>query len=183
MRNATTPTFWSRYDKVVVTSGLSKAFGMPGLRIGWAVAPVEIIERIWERHDYTTLTPNVLSDRLAAFAMHPDVREGILERTRSIIRANLPHLEEWLTRHPSFTYVRPVSGAIAYAKYDLPIGSTALVDRIRREQSLLLVPGDMFGLKKGLRFGFGYDIEHTLKGLARVDETLAELTSPAGAGS
>jgi len=175
--DATTPTFWSRYDKVVVTSGLSKAFGMPGLRIGWAVAPVEIIERIWERHDYTTLTPNVLSDRLAAFAMHPDVREGILERTRSIIRANLPHLEEWLTRHPSFTYVRPVSGAIAYAKYDLPIGSTALVDRIRREQSLLLVPGDMFGLKKGLRFGFGYDIEHTMKGLARIDDTLAAVAA------
>ena len=175
--DATTPTFWGRYDKVVVTSGLSKAFGMPGLRIGWAVAPPEIIARIWERHDYTTLTPNVLSDRLAAFATHPDVRERILERTRSIIRDNLPHLEGWLARHPALTYVRPLAGAIAYAKYELPIGSAALVERIRQEQSVLLVPGDMFVLKKGLRFGFGYDIEHTMKGLARVDDTLAAVAA------
>ena len=44
---------------------------------------------------------------------------------------------------------------------------------------MLLVPGEMFGLKKGIRFGFGYDIEHTLKGLARVDEVLAEI-APVG---
>ena len=74
-----------------------------------------------------------------------------------------------------FGYVRPVAGAIAYARYDLPISSTALVERIRQEQSVLLVPGDMFGLKKGLRFGFGYDVEHTLKGLARVDDTLSAI--------
>ena len=68
----TTPTFWGRYERVVVTSGLSKAFAMPGLRVGWAVAPPDTIGRIWERHDYTTLTPGMVSDRLAARAMLPD---------------------------------------------------------------------------------------------------------------
>ncbi len=34
--DVTTPTFWGRYDKVIVTSGLSKAFALPGLRVGWA---------------------------------------------------------------------------------------------------------------------------------------------------
>jgi aspartate/methionine/tyrosine aminotransferase len=175
--DVTAPTFWGRYDKVVVTAGLSKAFAMPGLRVGWTVAPPEVIERIWERHDYTTLTPSMLSDRLTARALQPDVREGIFARTRGIIRANLPRLEEWIRLHDAFTYVRPVAGAIAYVKYDLPLGSTELTDRIRREQSVLLVPGDMFGLKKGIRFGFGYDIEHTMKGLAKVDETLAAVAA------
>jgi aspartate/methionine/tyrosine aminotransferase len=171
--DVTTSTFWGRYDKVVVTSGLSKAFAMPGLRIGWAVAPEDLIPRIWERHDYTTLTPGLVSDRLAAFAMQPEVRENILTRTRAIIRANLPRLEEWLFAHPSFEYVRPVAGAIAYAK--VPLKTRRFVERIRAEQSVLLVPGEMFGIKKGIRFGFGYDVEHTLKGLARVDETLAAI--------
>ncbi|HTG48291.1 MAG TPA: aminotransferase class I/II-fold pyridoxal phosphate-dependent enzyme [Actinomycetota bacterium] len=175
--DVTSPTFWGRSERVIVTSGLSKAFGMPGLRIGWAVAPPAMIERIWKRHDYTTLTPNVLSDRLAGFAMHPDVRDRILERTRGIIRANLPPLEEWIGRHEAFRYIRPVAGAIAYTRYKLPIGSNALVERIRQEQSVLLVSGDMFGLRKGLRFGFGFDIEHTLKGLARVDDTLAAIAA------
>jgi aspartate/methionine/tyrosine aminotransferase len=119
----------------------------------------------------------MVNDRLAAFAMRPDVRENILARTRAIIRANLPRLEEWIYTHPELGYVRPVAGAIAYARTDLPMKSRALVERIRAEQSVLLVPGEMFGVKRGIRFGFGYDIEHTLKGLARVDETLASLSA------
>jgi aspartate/methionine/tyrosine aminotransferase len=153
---------------------------MPGLRIGWVVAPPELIREVWSRHDYTTLTPGAVSDTLAALAMRPDVRENILVRTRAIVRANLPALETWLASHGElFAGVRPVAGAIRYAAYDLPIGSRRLVDRIRDQVSVLLVPGKMFGLGKGIRFGFGYDIEHTLKGLARVDEVLAEVTAEA----
>ena len=168
------PTFWGRYDKVVVTAGLSKAFGMPGLRVGWAVAPAELIRQLWIRHDYSTLTPGALGDALCAIAMEPAVREQVLARTRARIRANLPRLEEWIHSHDDiFAYVRPAAGAIAYVKYDLPVKSSKLIDRIRAEQSVLLVPGDMFGLGKGIRFGFGFDIEQTMKGLARVDEVLA----------
>ncbi|HEX7247001.1 MAG TPA: aminotransferase class I/II-fold pyridoxal phosphate-dependent enzyme [Actinomycetota bacterium] len=171
-------TFLGRYERVIVTSGLSKAFAMPGLRVGWVVAPPEMIARIWERHDYTTLTPSVVSDGLAAFAMQPDVREQILSRTRSIIRTNYPRLEAWLTSHDDvFRWVRPGAGAIAYATYDLDVESADLVERIRKERSVLLVPGDMFGLGKGLRFGFGFDIEHTMKGLALVDDVLAEVVA------
>ena len=170
------PTFWGRYDKVVITSGLSKAFGMPGLRVGWTVAPREAIEDIWIRHDYTTLSPSMVSDNLAAIAMEPARREWILGRTRGIIRAHWPLLDGWLRSHDGlFTYARPVAGAITYAEYDLPVGSRELIDRIREEQSVLLVPGDMFGLGKGIRFGFGFDIEHTMKGLARVDEVLRRM--------
>jgi aspartate/methionine/tyrosine aminotransferase len=170
------PTFWGRYDRVVVTSGLSKAFGMPGLRIGWAVGPAGFIRELWKRHDYTTLTPGALSDALCSLAMRPDVRDRVLERTRARIVANLPLLEEWIGAHGDlFDYVRPVAGAIAYLTYDLPIRSSSLVDRIRREQSVLLVPGDMFGLGTGIRFGYGFDMEHTLKGLARVDEVLNDI--------
>ena len=78
-----------------------------------------------------------------------------------------------------FSWARPAAGAIVYAKYDLPVRSTELVERIRTDRSVLLVPGSMFGVGKGLRFGFGYDVGHTLAGLARVDETLAEFAAPA----
>jgi len=178
--DATSPTFWGRYDKVIVTSGLSKAFGMPGLRSGWIVGPPELIRKVWIRHDYTTLTPNLISDRLTALSMLPEVRENIFARTRGIVRANLPPLEEWIAAQGEIlTYVRPVAGAIAYMKYDLPIASRELVDKIRTEQGVLLVSGDMFGLGKGFRIGFGYDVERTLKGLERVATTLAEVAAPA----
>jgi aspartate/methionine/tyrosine aminotransferase len=168
-----TPTFWGRYDRVIVTSGLSKAFAMPGLRIGWVVAPEDRIRQIWIRHDYTTLTPGMVSDVLCSLAMEPPTREWVLDRTRTIVRRQLPRLEEWIASHGDlFSYVPPSAGAIAYVEYDLPIGSTDLIERIRTEASVLLVPGDMFGLDRGIRLGYGMDIEHTLKGLARVDEVL-----------
>ncbi len=68
--------------------------------------------------------------------------------------------------------MRPTAGAIAYMEYDLDVGSTELADRIRRERSVLVVPGDMFGLDKGIRIGFGYEPEKTIKGLERLGESL-----------
>jgi aspartate/methionine/tyrosine aminotransferase len=171
-----TPTFWGRYDKLVVTSGMSKAFALPGLRLGWMVAPPKLIEQLWVHHDYTTLTPGALSERLANIAMEPTRRETILARTRGILRRNLPVLEEWIGSHGSlFEYVRPSAGAIAFVRYHLPIAPTALVDRIREEQSVLLVPGNQLGVSKYIRIGYGSDAEFLLKGLARVDETLSRI--------
>ena len=171
-----TPTFWGRYDKLVVTSGMSKAFALPGLRLGWMVAPPKLIEQLWVHHDYTTLTPGALSERLANLAMEPARRETILARTRGILRRNLPVLEEWIGSHGSlFEYVRPSAGAIAFVRYHLPIAPTALVDRIREEQSVLLVPGNQIGVSKYIRIGYGSDAEFLLKGLARVDETLSRI--------
>jgi aspartate/methionine/tyrosine aminotransferase len=171
--DALTASFWGRYPRVAVTGGLSKAFGLPGLRVGWIVAAPKLVERIWLRHDYTTLTPGMLSDRLATVVMDPPNRERVLARTRAIVRGQWPRLEGWLRRHEAlFQWVAPQAGAIAFAKLRARGSSAALVDRIRREQSVLLVPGEMLGGGKGVRFGFGYDIERTLAGLARVESAL-----------
>ena len=96
---APTPTFWGRYERVAVTGGLSKAFGLPGLRIGWVVGPPALIQKVWVRHDYTTLTPGMLSDRLGAAALEPSRRDAILARTRDIVRRQWPRLEGWLRQH------------------------------------------------------------------------------------
>jgi aspartate/methionine/tyrosine aminotransferase len=171
-----TPTFWGRYDKLLITSGLSKAFGLPGLRLGWIVAPPKTIAKLCSYHDYTTLTPTMLSDRLARIVMEPARRELVLERTRAIIRRNLPRLETWIHSHDDiFSYIPPVAGAITFFRYRLPISSTALFDRLRKERSVLITPGDHFGVGRYIRVGYGYDVDYTLRGLARVDLTLEEL--------
>jgi aspartate/methionine/tyrosine aminotransferase len=171
------PTFWGRYPKVIVTAGLSKAFGMPGLRIGWIVAPPKTISSFCGYQDYTTLTPAMLSDRLARAAMEPRRREEILARTRGIIREHLPRVESWIRGHGDlFEYIAPVAGAIVLVKYRLPISSTALFDRLRLEKSVLITPGAHFGIGRYIRVGYGYDVAKTLEGLAQVDELLGELT-------
>lgn len=171
-----TPTFWGRYDKVIITSGLSKAFGMPGLRLGWIVAPAKLLAKLCRYHDYTTLTPTIVSDRLARIVMEPARREQVLERTRGIIRRNLPRLEQWIHAHGDlFSYIPPVAGAITYFRYKLPISSAALFDRLIKERSVLITPGAHFGMGRYIRVGYGYDVDYTLRGLARVDLTFDEL--------
>jgi aspartate/methionine/tyrosine aminotransferase len=176
----TSPTFWGRYDKVIVTAGLSKAFGMPGARIGWIVGPPKTVARLWSYQDYTTLTPAILSDKLAAIAMEPARRERLLARTRRIIRENLPQVESWIRSHDDiFDYIPPVAGAIVTIRYRLPIRSATLFDRLRLERSVLITPGAHFGIGKYIRLGYGYDIRKTLAGVSRIDEFLRELTKPA----
>jgi len=176
LSGATSPTFWGRHDRVLVTGSLSKAFGLPGLRTGWIVGPPKTVERLCSYHDYLTLTPTYLSNRFAEIVMEPSRRKAILERTRSILRANLPLLERWLGEHGDvLDCIPPLAGAILLLRYDLPIGSVALFDRLRREQSVLITPGAHFGIGRYIRVGYGDDAGRLERGLARIDTTLAEL--------
>ena len=182
-----TPTVWGRTERVIVTGGLSKAYGLPGLRIGWAVAAPPMAAELWSRRDYTTIAPSALSDRLARHALAPDRRTALLERTRRMIAANFPIVVAWLDAHAgSLAWVPPEAGAMAFVRYHQDIGSTALANRLRETEGVLVVPGDHFGLDGHLRIGYGGRAASLREGLARLDRVLADLPQaaarfPAGA--
>jgi aspartate/methionine/tyrosine aminotransferase len=166
-----TPTIWGRYERAIVTSGLSKAFGLPGLRIGWVVGPPGLIDELWGVHDYTTIAPGALNDRLARVALAR--RDFVLARTRGIVAANYPLVRKWIEgRAPALTHVAPEAGAIVFVRYRQPINSTALVERLRDDQSVLLVPGDHFEMDGYLRIGFGNHPAHLSSALDLVAEVL-----------
>ena len=169
----TTPSFWGSYERAIVVNGLSKAYGLPGLRIGWIVAPPALSAEAWARHDYTVIGPAGASDHLAAVALEPRVREKLLERTRRILKSNYPVLEEWLKRFgDTFTWHPPQAGAICLVKYRHSIGALELVEKVRAEHSVLLVPGEHFGLPSHLRFGFGEELHHLQEALAETERGL-----------
>jgi aspartate/methionine/tyrosine aminotransferase len=170
-----TATMWGRSERVIVTNGLSKAYGLPGLRIGWIVGPPSLISSLWSYHDYVTIAPGALSDRLARIAVAPERRARLFERTRAILRANLPIVEQWMRDIGGFTWIRPEAGAIVYVRYAHRINSTELVTRLRVEKSVLIVPGDHFGMDGYLRVGFGEPSDYTKSGLGRLGELLASL--------
>ncbi len=169
-------SMWGRYERVIVTAGLSKAYGLPGLRIGWIVGPASLVASTWAYHDYTTISPGALSDRLARVALGPDRRPALIERTRGILRANLALIESWLRDHaPAFSWIAPEAGAIVYVRYNYAINSTALVTRLRDEKSVLIVPGDHFGMDGYLRLGFGERPDYLRRGLDRLHDLLASV--------
>ena len=171
-----TPSFWGRYEKVLANNSLSKAYGLPGLRIGWVVGPPDTVDEIWARHEYTTIGTTMLANKLAAIALSPQVRPRIIKRTRDYIRRGFPILDGWLESHEGlFDLVPPQAAAIAFARYHLEINSTELAERLMHDKSVLIVPGDHFGMDHHLRISYGLQPDYLRAGLERIRELLVEL--------
>ena len=171
-----TPSFWGMSDRVIVTSGLSKAYGIPGVRIGWIVGPRKVVSECWSQHDYLTIGPNKMSDRIARVAVEPGNRDRCYARTRAILRHNLPIAREWIAGFGGrLTWQEPQAGAIALVRYDADVPSIPLADRVRVNQSTLIVPGSHVGLEGYLRIWLGGQEEFLREGLRRVGAELKPL--------
>ena len=173
-----TETLFGAYDQVLVTNGLSKAFAVPGLRLGWTIGPKGVVQDLYQYHDYLTLTPSKLSDELAHLVLSADRRETILARTRSILQANYRVMKDWIDRHGSlFTHIPPAAGAICYLRYHFNMNSTKLAERLRTEKSVLIVPGDQFGMDGFVRIGMGNEVSRFNAGLERISGLLGTIKS------
>jgi aspartate/methionine/tyrosine aminotransferase len=177
-----TPSFWGMSDRVIVTSGLSKAYGIPGVRIGWIVGPADVVAACWSQHDYITIGPNKISDAVARIAVHPDNREKLYARTRTILQHNLPMMRQWAGGFPGFlTFREPQAGALCLMRYQSPIPSIQLCERIRLNQSVLIVPGAHLGLEGYVRVWLGGKPEFLREGLRRIAiEFHSEIGRPNG---
>ncbi|MCZ6591374.1 MAG: aminotransferase class I/II-fold pyridoxal phosphate-dependent enzyme [Alphaproteobacteria bacterium] len=170
------PTFYGRSERVIAVGSMSKAYGLPGLRIGWAVGPAGTVDDLWARHEYTTIATTRLSNTLPPTAMSERVRPQILARTRRFIRDGYPVIEEWIASHGNtFSLVPPEAAAIAFVRYHIDINSTTLVERIRDDKSVLIVPGDHFGLDNYIRISYGLPHDYLTAGLDRIHEAIMEL--------
>ena len=85
-------------------------------------------------------------------------------------------MADWLDDHGAlFSYSPPDAGAIVYVRYHHAINSTDLVNRVREQKSVLIVPGDHFGMDGYLRIGFGEPTAYLREGLARLHDLLARV--------
>jgi aspartate/methionine/tyrosine aminotransferase len=170
-----TTSFWGGYDRILCTAGLSKAYSLPGLRTGWVIGAPKMVERLWGYHDYTSIGPTMLTDRLASAALEPTRRAWILKRTRETLLRNYPALQAWLEkRKDTFSHVPPKAGAIAWAGLRGGRNSGEMTKDLREKKSVLIVAGEQLGMESFVRFGFGGDPDHLQKALARIDEWLQE---------
>lgn len=171
-----TPSFWGTGEGVIVTSGLSKAYGIPGLRIGWIVGPPALVAECWSQHDYLTIGPNKLSDGLAQVAVEPGNRERCYARTRAILQQNLPVARDWVASFGGrLTWREPEAGAIALVKYDADVPSFDVAEWVRVRQSTLIVPGIHVGLEGHLRIWLGGREPFLREGLRRIGVELRSL--------
>lgn len=171
-----TPTFWGRYERTIVTASTSKALAHAGLRLGWMVAPPEMVGEAVRRQDYTTIGTGPMSQYIATRILQPGRRRALLARSRDILERNLAHIEAWVSRwNGRLSFRPPEAGGMAFVGYDAPVGSAELSRRIRERESVFVVAGAWFGVESHLRIGIGGDADVLEEGLRRIDRVLREI--------
>ena len=172
-----TPSFWGMCSRVLVVGSMSKAYGLSGLRLGWAVASQPaLIEALWRRHEYATIATSAPSMLLAEFALQPDTRRRLLARQRQLINAGWSQLEEWLTRHPRLvSAVAPQATALSFVHYHAALPSLEVAERLRQEGDVLVAPGACFGIEGHLRITHGLKADYVAEALERMARVLARL--------
>ena len=163
---------------VVVTGGLSKVFGLPGLRIGWLASNINgIVEKAWSLKDYTTISPPRLSEVIATEALRDPLRSRLIARAKGIVRRNIDILRELLSgREDLLEPYWPAAGAFLLARLPWAKDTMRLAERLYEERGILIVPGECFDMPGYIRVGLGREnpsaarkeFEELLEGLEKL---------------
>ena len=169
-----TPTFWGRYDRLVCTGSLSKAFALPGLRIGWVAAPPGLLGQLWRRHEYMTVAAGLTNMQVAEMALRPGTREWLLARNRTIMRSGRNLLQQWADDHDGLvSLVPPTATALAFVRYRQDLTSVEIADMIRVKARVLVIPGAYFGSEGHFRVIHSLEPNYVTAALDRIADVLA----------
>ena len=165
------PSAFSLGETFVVTSSLTKAYGLSGLRCGWILAAPELARRIWR-----------LNDLFAATAAHPAERMSVMafdhlaqfrERARALLATNRALLDAFLDSRADLECFRPPAGTVVFPR--LPSGEPEAFFKLLREKyETSVVPGEFFECPRHFRLGIGGDTAALRTGLERLSAALDE---------
>jgi capreomycidine synthase len=158
------------YDRALSMGTLSKAYGLPGLRVGWCIASPELLARLARIRDYTTLHLSPLVEMIAERAI--DHADRLVSLRLEQARSNRAVVAKWVAAQAgALEWVPPEGGVASFVRFvDRDVDALCL--RLAREQRVLLVPGSCFEEPQFARLGFGCSPESLREGLSRVSHLL-----------
>lgn len=160
------------YDRALSMGTLSKAYGLPGLRVGWCLASPEVLETFAHLRDYTILHLSPLVELLAQRAI--ERADALVALRLGTARENLALLGRWIEDQSGrVEWVPPEGGVCAFVRFPPPLDVDAFCHRLAEERRVLLVPGSCFHQPQHARLGFGCSREELTRGLTAVAELLA----------
>jgi len=169
----TSPSFADLYPRTIAIGSMSKAFSLAGLRLGWIVAPTDVLEAVSRHRDYSVISVGMVDDLLASIALeHAD---AMLTRNRAIVRANLAVLDGWVAEEPRISYVKPAAGTTALLRFEAPMSAEVFCTRLLETAGVLFVPGGAFDTEGVVRIGYANDPAVLTAGLERTSAFLAAL--------
>lgn len=156
---------------------MSKAYGLPGLRIGWiACRDREILPRLERYKHYLSICNSAPSEVLARIAL--EHRDSILERNRRIVTANLDALDAFFAEHGErFEWSRPDGSCVAFPRYRGAEGAESFAGDLVEQTGVLLLPPSVYRSDLAPtptdRFRIGFGHRHTPQALSVLRDWLA----------
>lgn len=150
------PAACDLYDRAISLFGLSKTFGLPGLRIGWlATRSRNILKRVSMLKDYTTICNSAPSEILALMALIN--KDKIVEAQNRRLRRNLQVLDDFFQKNEDrFTWNRPAGGSICFPRMTAVRDTSAFCRELVDETGIMLAPSRAFQFgDRHVRIGFG----------------------------
>jgi aspartate/methionine/tyrosine aminotransferase len=159
-------------DQFIVTSSLTKVYGLSGLRCGWIIAEPELAERMWYLNDKFGNIPAHMAELASVIALGELPR--IAKNVRARLDANRAALWKFLDAREDLDVVRPPFGTIVFPR--LKRGNIEqMCDLLRTKYETTVVPGRFFDMPDHFRIGIGGDPEPLEEGLGRLGLALDEL--------
>ncbi|WP_336135885.1 aminotransferase class I/II-fold pyridoxal phosphate-dependent enzyme [Natronomonas amylolytica] len=154
----------------ISTAGVSKSFGLAGLRFGWLCGPTAVVAAVENWKDYTTISPSKFGQHVARQAW--DRREELLAENREHAAANREVVVEFLEEH-DLSWSAPDCGTNAFVEVPEGFaGGESFCRSLVEAESVVLAPGEAFDRPDWFRIGFGLPQEELVDGLARVGSFL-----------
>ncbi|HVO81519.1 MAG TPA: aminotransferase class I/II-fold pyridoxal phosphate-dependent enzyme [Terriglobales bacterium] len=154
----------------IVTTSLTKVYGLSGLRCGWILAEPDLARAMWRLNDLFASIPAHPAELLSVVAF--EHLDRIRERARKVVEADRRLLGQFLSRSKDVCAVRTDFGTTAVLRL-LQGQVEPFLSRLRTEFETSAVPGRFFGLARHFRIGMGVDTEMFGEGLRRIERTLA----------
>jgi len=158
-------------EHFLVTSSLTKAFGLSGIRCGWVLASPELTHRMWRINDLYAATPVHLAELIGVVAF--DNLDRVAARAERILQANRASLAMLLDARSDLELFRPEHGTIVFPR--LRNGDVEeFMALLREKYETSVVPGRFFDMPQYFRIGLGGEPEMTREGLKRLGLALDE---------
>ena len=158
-------------ENFVVTSSLTKAYGLSGLRCGWILAAPELARRIWRLNDLFAATAAHPAERMSVMAFNHLAR--FRERARALLSTNRALLDSFLDSRVDLECVRPPAGSVDFPR--LTNNDTEAFFKLLREKyETSVVPGEFFEAPRHFRLGIGGETGNLREGLERLGAALDE---------
>jgi aspartate/methionine/tyrosine aminotransferase len=167
------PSAFHLGEEFVITTSLTKVYGLSGLRCGWILAVPELAQRIWRINDLFGNIPSHTAEQLSIIAL--DHLAEIASRSKLLLATNRALLNQFLDSRSDLQFVQPPCGTIVFPR--LASGRTEeFVQFLREKYETEVVPGRFFEMPGHFRLGVGGDTEMVRSALERVSAALDEFS-------